>query len=97
MTLARLLTGEASLKELAKPCNISPQAVSKHLKVLEQAGLITRGRDAQSRPCRISPGALKGTDDWLMRYRRLWDERFDRLDAYLQQLQAKEKRHGSKR
>jgi DNA-binding transcriptional ArsR family regulator len=92
-----LLTGEASLKELAKPFNISPQAVSKHLKVFEQAGLSTRSRDAQSRPCRISPGALKDIHDWLMRYRRLWDERFNRLDAYLQQLQAKEKRHRSKR
>ena len=95
--LARLLIGEASAKELAKPFDISPQAVSKHLKVLERAGLITRRRNAQSRPCRISPGALKDVDDWLMRYRRLWDERFDRLDAYLQQLQGKEKKHGSKR
>ena|SRR4051812_25249408 len=95
--LARLMAGEASLKDLAKPFNISLQAVSKHLKVMEQAGLITRGRDAQSRPCRISPGALKEIDDWLMRYRRLWDERFDRLDSYLQQLQAKERKHGSKK
>jgi hypothetical protein len=64
---------------------------------LSLAGLITRGREAPSLPCRISPGALKDTDDLLMRYRRLWDERFDRLGAYVQQLQAKEKKHGARR
>jgi hypothetical protein len=64
---------------------------------LSSAGLITRGREAPSRSCRISPGALKDIDDWLMRYRRLWDERFDRLGGYVQQLQAKEKKHGPKR
>jgi DNA-binding transcriptional ArsR family regulator len=95
--LARLLDGEASVKVLAKPFDMSLQAISKHLKVLEQAGLITRGREAQSRPCRIHPDALKDIDDWLMRYRRLWDERFDRLGNYLQELQAKEKKHGSKK
>jgi len=95
--LARLLAGEASVKELAKPFDISLQAISKHLKVLERAGLIIRGREAQSRPCRIRPTALKDIDEWLMRYRRLWDERFDRLEMYLQGLQTREKRHGSKK
>src|SRR5882724_12362203 len=95
--LARLATGEATVNELAQPFDVSLQAVSKHLKVLEHAGLITRGREAQSRPCRIHPGAFKDIDEWLMRYRRLWDERFDRLESYLQKLQAKEKKHGSKK
>jgi len=94
--LARLALGETSVSELAKPFDISAPAISKHLKVLERAGLITRGREAQWRPCRIEPGALRGVDDWLERYRRLWEERLDRLDAYLQQLQAKEKKRGRK-
>src|SRR5262245_33385253 len=87
--LARLTLGETSVQELAKPFDISGPAISKHLKVLEKAGLITRGREAQWRPCRIEPQALKGVDDWLERYRQLWEERFDRLDEYLQTLQAK--------
>ena len=78
--LARLALGETSVTELAKPFEMSLPAVSKHLKVLERAGLIARGREAQWRPCRIEPEALKGVDDWLERYRRLWEERFDRLD-----------------
>jgi len=94
--LARLALGETSVSELSKPFDISAPAISKHLKVLERAGLITRGREAQWRPCRIEPGALRGVDDWLERYRRLWEERLDRLDAYLQQLQAKEKKRGRK-
>jgi DNA-binding transcriptional ArsR family regulator len=94
---ARFVTGEASLKELAKPFSISPQAVSKHLKVLERAGLITRGRDAPSRSCRISPGALKDIDDWLMRYRGPAGRTFRSSGLYVQQLQAKEKKHGPKR
>jgi DNA-binding transcriptional ArsR family regulator len=69
---------------------MSMPAVSKHLKVLEKAGLITRGRDAQMRPCKIAPSALKDVDGWLEEYRKLWEERFDRLDAYLQKLQAKQ-------
>jgi DNA-binding transcriptional ArsR family regulator len=94
--LARLALGETSVSDLAKPFDISAPAISKHLKVLERAGLITRGREAQWRPCRIEPGALRGVDDWLERYRLLWEERLDRLDAYLQQLQAKEKKRGRK-
>jgi DNA-binding transcriptional ArsR family regulator len=94
--LARLALGETSVSDLAKPFDISGPAISKHLKVLETAGLITRSRDAQWRPCRIEPDALKGVDHWLERYRRLWEERFDRLDDYLRTLQAKEKKRGRK-
>ncbi|MEA2950503.1 MAG: hypothetical protein QOD40_1843 [Alphaproteobacteria bacterium] len=88
--LARLALGETSVTKLAQPFDMSLPAVSKHLKVLERAGLIARGREAQWRPCRIEPGALKGVDDWLEDYRRLWEERLDRLDDYLHELQAKE-------
>ncbi len=95
--LARLVTGEASVKELAQPFDMSLQAVSKHLKVLERAGLIARGREAQWRPCRIELKPLKGVDDWLESYRRLWEERLDRLDVYLKELQAKEKRRVRKK
>ena len=95
--LARLALGETSVTELAKPFDITGPAISKHLKVLERAGLITRGRAAQWRPCRIEPQALKGVDDWLERYRRLWEERLDRLDDYLRELQAKEKKRGRKK
>jgi len=94
--LARLALGETSVTELAEPFEMSLPAVSKHLKVLERAGLIARGREAQWRPCRIEPAALKHVDDWLEEYRRLWDARLDRLDNYLQKLQAKEKKHGRK-
>jgi DNA-binding transcriptional ArsR family regulator len=90
--LARLSLGEASVTELAEPFEMSMPAVSKHLKVLERAGLITRGREAQWRPCRIEARALKEVDDWLERYRRFWEENFDRLDGYLLALQAKEKK-----
>ncbi len=90
--LARLALGETSVSELAEPFAMSLPAVSKHLKVLEHAGLIARGREAQWRPARIEPNALKEVDGWLEQYRRLWEERFDRLDAYLKTLQAKEKR-----
>lgn len=85
--LARLARGEASVGELAAPFSISQPAVSKHLKVLEQAGLITRGRAAQSRPCRLDAARLRDVSDWLDAYRRFWDESFDRLDAYLAELQ----------
>src|ERR1700733_12148481 len=95
--LARLALGETSVTELAEPFAMSLPAVSKHLKVLERAGLIARGRDAQRRPCRIEPDALKGVDDWLENYRRLWEERLDRLDEYLKTLQAKEKKRGRKK
>ena len=89
--LARLALGETSVSELAKPFDISGPAISKHLKVLEGAGLITRGREAQWRPCKLEPEALRGVDDWLERYRKLWEERLDRLDDYLRQLQGKPK------
>lgn len=95
--LARLALGEASVNELAEPFEMSLPAVSKHLKVLEHAGLITRGREAQYRPCRIEPEALMTIDEWLERYRKLWNERFDRLETYLKELQSKEKKNGKKR
>ena len=95
--LARLALGETSVTELAKPFDISGPAISKHLKVLERAGLITRGREAQWRPCRIEPQALRGVDNWLERYRQLWEERFDRLDDYLRELQGKEKKRGRRK
>ena len=95
--LARLVLGETSVGDLAKPFDISGPAISKHLKVLERAGLIARSREAQWRPCRIEPRALKSVDDWLERYRRFWEERFDRLDEYLRVLQAKEKKRGRKK
>ena len=86
--LARLALGETSVTELAEPFRMSMPAVSKHLKVLERAGLITRGREAQWRPCRIEAQALKPVDEWLENYRKLWEERFDRLEVYLRELQA---------
>ena len=95
--LARLALGETSVTELAEPFAMSLPAVSKHLKVLERAGLIARGREAQWRPCRIEPGALKQVDDWLGHYRRFWDESLDRLDNYLIELQAKEKKRARKK
>ena len=95
--LARLIAGEASVTELAEPFEMSLPAVSKHLKVLERAGLIARGREAQWRPCRLQAAALKDVDDWLERYRRFWDESLDRLDDYLMKLQAKEKKRGRKK
>jgi len=94
--LARLATGETSVNELARPFAISLPAVSKHLKVLERAGLIARSREAQWRPCRLEAARLKEVDNWLERYRRFWEESFDRLDEYLRKLQAKEKKHGRK-
>ena len=95
--LARLALGETSVTELAKPFQMSLPAVSKHLKVLERAGLIVRGREAQWRPCRIEPRALKQVDDWLERYRRLWVGRLDRLEEYLRELQAEENKSGRKK
>ena len=88
--LARLSLGETSVTELAKPFDMSLPAVSKHLKVLERAGLITRGREAQWRPCRIEPKALKDIDDWLGDYRRFFEASLDRLDDYLKTLKAEE-------
>jgi DNA-binding transcriptional ArsR family regulator len=95
--LARLSQGEASVKELAKPFAMSQPAISKHLKVLEGAGLISRGREAQWRPCRIEAAPLKNATDWLEHYRQFWEQSFDRLDDYLRELQTKEKDHGSKK
>ena len=97
--LARLASGECSVTELAEPFEMSMPAVSKHLRVLERAGLIARGREAQWRPCRLEAAPLKEVADWAERYRRIWEARLDRLDDYLQQLKTqelkkKEKRHG---
>lgn len=85
--LARLSLGEASVGELAEPFDMSLPAVSKHLKVLERAGLISRGREAQWRPCRLEAAPLRDINSWLDSYRRFWEEKFDRLDVYLQELQ----------
>jgi DNA-binding transcriptional ArsR family regulator len=95
--LARLAWGEASVKELAKPFEMTLPGISKHLKVLERAGLIARGREAQWRPCRLRAGPLKGVADWIENYRQFWEESFERLDEYLQELQQKEKNRGRKK
>jgi DNA-binding transcriptional ArsR family regulator len=87
--LARLAAGEASVNELAQPFAMSLPAVSKHLKVLERAGLISRGREAQSRPCRLEAGPLKEVSDWVENYRRFWDDSFDRLADFLRELQTR--------
>jgi DNA-binding transcriptional ArsR family regulator len=92
--LARLVSGEASVTELAEPFEMSLPAVSKHLKVLERAGLITRGREAQWRPCRLAAGPLKDAADWLEYYRSFWEQSFDRLEDYLSDVQPKEKNDG---
>ena len=89
--LARLIAGEVSVTELAEPFAMSLPAVSKHLKVLERAGLIKRSREAQWRPCALAAGPLKDAADWLEHYRRFWEQSFDRLDDYLGELQGKEK------
>src|SRR6266478_3842679 len=90
--LARLARGEASVLELAEPFKMSQPAISKHLKVLERAGLISRGRDAQRRPCRIEAKPLAEADDWLEEYRRIWEENYQRLDTLLDELKTQEKR-----
>lgn len=90
--LARLASGEASVKELMEPFRLSQPAISKHLQVLERAGLISRGRDAQRRPCRLEAERLKEAAEWIEHYRRFWTESLDRLDDYLKELQAKEPR-----
>ena len=95
--LARLAAGEASVTELAKPFDMTLPGVSKHLKVLERAGLVARGREAQWRPCRLRADRLKDVADWVENYRRFWDESFDRLDDYLNDLQGKGKKHGRKK
>ncbi|HEY3204372.1 MAG TPA: metalloregulator ArsR/SmtB family transcription factor [Thermoanaerobaculia bacterium] len=95
--LARLTSGEASVTELAEPFEMSLPAVSKHLKVLQNAGLISRSRRAQWRPCRLEAGALKEVADWVDHYRRFWEQSFDRLDEYLRDLRRRKKRHGRKK
>ena len=95
--LARLSLGETSVSELAAPFEISLPAVSKHLKVLERAGLVSRGREAQWRPCRIDAGPLREAADWIEHYRRFWEQSLDRLDDYLLQIQAKERKNVRKK
>jgi len=95
--LSRLATGEASVTELAEPFEISLPAISKHLKVLERSGLITRSRDAQWRPCRIEARPLAEADGWLENYRRIWEASFQRLDALLEELKAEEKKKAGQR
>lgn len=97
--LAKLSKGEASVNELAEPFEMTLPAISKHLKVLQKAGLITRGRDAQFRPCRLEAEPLKEASDWIDRYRQFWEESFDRLDEYLKELQetAKKKKGSNKK
>jgi len=95
--LARLTAGEASVGEIAEPFDMSLPAVSKHLKVLEHAGLIARTREAQWRPCRLDAGPLKDVAAWVDHYRHFWEESFDRLDDYLRELQKKEKEHAPKK
>ena len=92
--LAHLSQGEASVTELAQPFDMSLPAISKHLKVLERAGLITRSREAQWRPCQLEANPLKDVDQWLEQYRQFWEQSFDRLDDYLQKLQAQELQAG---
>jgi DNA-binding transcriptional ArsR family regulator len=92
--LARLAAGEAPVTELAKPFAMSLPAISKHLKVLERAGLIARGREAQWRPCRLDAGPLEGAAEWLERYRTFWEQSLERLDEYLRELKKKEKSDG---
>ena len=93
--LARLSRGEASVTELAEPFDMSLPAISKHLNVLVRAGLISRGREAQWRPCSLKAARLKEAADWIEHYRRFWEESFDRLDEYLRDIQKKEKKHGT--
>jgi DNA-binding transcriptional ArsR family regulator len=95
--LARLAKGQASVTEIAEPFDMTLPAISKHLKVLEHAGLIARGREAQWRPCRLDAGPLKDVDDWVERYRRFWEQSFDRLESYLQELQRKDKRKSGRK
>ena len=94
--LARLISGECSVTALAEPFDMSLPAVSKHLHVLERAGLISRGREAQWRPCRLEAGPIKQVADWTERYREVWEGRLDRLEAYLKTLHPKEKHHARK-
>lgn len=95
--LARLAAGEATVNELVEPFDLSQPTISKHLKVLEGAGLVSRGREAQFRPVRLSAAPLEAAAHWIGDYRRFWEESFDKLDAYVSDLHRKEKHHGRKR
>jgi DNA-binding transcriptional ArsR family regulator len=95
--LARLTAGEATVKELSEPFPMSGPAVSKHLRVLERAGLVARGREKQWRPCRLDAAPLKEVTEWAENYRRFWDVNYERLDRYLQRLKEKEKDHGNRK
>jgi len=95
--LARLALGETSVKELSEPFAITAPSITKHLKVLERAGLITRGRDAQWRPCRLEAAPLQAVSEWVENYRRFWEEKFTRLDQYLSDLQKEENRHARRK
>jgi DNA-binding transcriptional ArsR family regulator len=94
--LARLATGAASVSDLAKPFEMTMPAISKHLKVLERAGLISRGREAQWRPCKLEGARLKDVAEWVEHYRQVWEQRFDRLDEYLSELKKSEQKAGKK-
>jgi DNA-binding transcriptional ArsR family regulator len=94
--LARLAEGEATVNQLAEPFHLKLPTVSKHLKVLQRAGLVSQSRKAQRRPCRLETAPLKEVADWVDQYRRIWDKRFHQLDAYLEELQQKEKARGDK-
>ena len=95
--IARLAKGEATVTQLAAPFTMSQPAITKHLKVLERAGLISRGREAQRRPCKLRPEAIRDVAEWTEHYRRFWEESYERLDEYLEELKRKEKRHGRKK
>lgn len=95
--IARLAKGEATVTELARPFTMSQPAITKHLGVLERAGLITRSRDAQRRPCRLRPEAIKDVAEWAESYREFWDESYDRLDEYLGEMKRKERKRGRKK
>ena len=95
--LSRLASGEATVMDLAKPFDMTLPAISKHLKVLQRAGLVSQGREAQWRPCRLEAAPLKDAAAWIEHYRRYWEESFDRLDDYLEAVQSKEKKHGRKK
>ena len=92
--LKRLAKGEATVTELAKPFPVSQPAITKHLKVLERAGFITRGKEAQRRPARLRPEAIRDVADWAETYRKFWEERYDKLDGYLEEMKRKERKHG---
>lgn len=95
--LARLAEGDATVTELARPFTTSQPAITKHLRVLERAGLVTRGRDAQRRPCRLRPEAIRDVAEWAESYEEFWKESYSRLDDYLQELQGKEKKDGRRK